>query len=277
MAHLEHLVLEAGDISITIDPGMGGRATAWRVEGIDLLGSRSPNPIEYGMYPMAPWAGRLSSNAVRHRGQSHPMPVNHPPWALHGTILAASLQVLAHEVATDASLLVLEGSLGDAWPWAGTCTLTWNLTPGELRTTIALSSGGLDYPAVVGWHPWFRRSLRRGGPLQVDLPAEQQMLRGPNHLPTGELVPARMDEGPFDDAFRVPSKLATLTWPGWRIIEIHNSHPWFVLFDELPDLVCVEPQSGPPDGINGHLEGHVDLVEADAPLQMETTWRVRPA
>jgi len=275
MMQEEHLVLEAGELSISIDPNMGGRATELRIDGIDVLGTRSQNPVEYGMYPMAPWAGRIRGNAVSHLGRSHLMPVTYEPWALHGTILAAPFEVIGHEVASDASQLMLEGRLGDTWPWPGICNLTWELTPSELRTSISLEAEGLGYPAVVGWHPWFRRSLPQGAPLQVSLPADQRLLRGPDHLPTGEMVPSGNDQGPFDDAFRVPSKVAALTWPGWRIIEVHNSHPWFVLFDELPDLVCLEPQSGPPDGMNNGIEGHCKLVEPGEPLLMETTWKVR--
>lgn len=261
---------------IEVDPRLGGRATTWWIDGLDVIASRSPDPVEQGMYPMAPWAGRIRGNAVSHQGHVHPMPVNYPPWALHGTVLDVPMQVTAHEVTPTASQLVLEAPLGDAWPWPGTCTITWQLRPGVLTTVIELTAIDAAYPAVVGWHPWFRRSPGRGGPLQVHLPAEHRLVRGTDHLPTGEIVPARMDQGPFDDAFYVPGCFAHLTWPGWIRLEVANSHPWFVLFDELPDAACLEPQSGPPDGLNGPVAA-IDIVAPRSPLQMRTTWQVVPA
>ncbi|MFM8895867.1 MAG: aldose 1-epimerase [Actinomycetales bacterium] len=270
-------LLEVDGIAVEVDPGKGGRATAIMLDGIDVLASRSADPAEYGMYPMAPWAGRLRGNRITHRGAEVHLPANYGPWALHGTILDRAMDVTDVQQAPQQGNLVLSASLGSTWPWPGICTVVWEVTVGQMSTTIEVSSTSAEFPAVVGWHPWFRRHLPVGGPVQVDLPADQRLVCGSDHLPTGESVPAKMTDGPFDDAFRVPTGTATVTWPGWKQIEIINSHSWFVLFDELPEAVCVEPQSGPPDGVNGSPVAEIDLVTPQAPLRMQTTWRISPA
>ena len=80
-------------------------------------------------------------------------------------------------------------------------------------------------------------------------------MRGDDHLPTGEVVPYDPGDGPFDDAFRVPDGRATVSWPGALAIDIASDSDWYVVFDELPSFVCVEPQSGPPDGLRAGDSG----------------------
>ncbi len=60
--------------------------------------------------------------------------------------------------------------------------------------------------------------------------------RGEDHLPTGRLLPYDPQEGPFDDAFVVPTGRAGVRWPGAVALEIDSSGGWFVVFDELPWL-----------------------------------------
>ena len=125
----------------------------------------------------------------------------------------------------------------------------WQLRPRELTTTITVHALVEPFPAVVGWHPWFRRRLDSGGPLELTMQASERLVRGDDHLPTGEAVPYDAADGPFDDAFRVPDGRATVRWPGVLAIDIASDSDWYVVFDELASFVCVEPQSGPPDGL----------------------------
>ncbi len=43
---------------------------------------------------------------------------------------------------------------------------------------------------------------------------------------------------------------------------------WVVVYDEQAEAVCVEPQTGPPDGLNTHPR----LVTPLEPLEASTTW-----
>ena len=68
------LRLEVGEHRIDLDIAGDGRAISWMVGGEELLGARSSNDYEHGMYAMGPWAGRLQDNAVHHDGAVHAMP-----------------------------------------------------------------------------------------------------------------------------------------------------------------------------------------------------------
>ncbi len=61
-------------------------------------------------------------------------------------------------------------------------------------------------------------------------------------------------------------------WGEGLSLEIHQSHPWFVVYDSLPDFLCVEPQTGPPNGINESVFGPVALVTPGKPLSQQAAW-----
>lgn len=65
--------------------------------------------------------------------------------------------------------------------------------------------------------------------------------------------------------------LATLTWPGELELKISSRAEWVVVYDEQPEAVCVEPQSGPPNGLNSLPR----LVSPVDPLEISTTWTWR--
>lgn len=130
---------------------------------------------------------------------------------------------------------------------------------------------GDSFPAQAGWHPWFHRNLGAGGEdVRLDFAPDWQEERGADHLPTGK----RIDPlpGPRDDCFGMPhGVLATLTWPGELELKISSRAEWVVVYDEQPEAVCVEPQSGPPNGLNSLPR----LVSPVDPLEISTTWTWR--
>lgn len=260
--------LVAGEHEVVVDLDAGARATSWTVAGLQVLGGAGESPVEYGMYPMAPWAGRLRDNAVTWAGARHELPITYEGWALHGTCLDQPARV----VAQDDSGLVVRFEDHPTWPWPAAVEVTWRVEPQALVTTIAVEARDEAFPAVVGWHPWFRRDLGRGEPVQWEIEATEQLVRGADHLPSAERIPYDPTAGPFDDAFVVPSGRARLRWPGAMAIDVMSEGTWFVVFDGRREAVCVEPQSGPPDG----LDGTHGVAAPGAPLVLRTTWSVRP-
>lgn len=267
----------AGDVRIGIDAGSGARAISWTVAGIELLAHRGDDPVEHGMYAMAPWPGRLRGNRIDNAGRSYHMPISYGPWALHGTVGNAPTTITRHHSASTASELTAVVDLGDSWPWTGTCQLDWVLEPHRLTTRITLQATGASFPADAGWHPWFVRSLRNGCRAAWSLAADQMLERGEDSLPTGASIPYDPAAGPFDDAFHVPDGTARIQWDDWLQIDIVNSHPWFVVYDEHPLGLCIEPQSGPPDGVNGLPGYEPSVVRPGEPLVMETSWTLTTA
>jgi aldose 1-epimerase len=193
---------------------------------------------------MAPWPGRLLDNAILFAGRSYGMPVSHDSWAIHGTVYGVPWAVERVEP-SEAVLGVL---LTEPWPWPGRVRQTWRLTESSLETVLEVSSDAAEFPAELGWHPWFRKQLDRGGRARLDLPAVQ-MFEREGQIPTGALV-SPVPPGPYDDTFPLPGGRVGVTWPGALQLRCDTDCGYVVVYDERPEALCIEPQTAPPNGIN---------------------------
>jgi aldose 1-epimerase len=268
------VTLAAPGLSITLDLALGGRATSWLVDGCEVLGAESSVPIESGMYPMAPWAGRVRDNTLRHGGGTYLLPPSHGEWALHGTVLAASSQLLSLTSTDDGAEATTVTDLGSDWPWAGRLTSTWRVNTHGVTTVLTLEAKGQAFPGVVGWHPWFKRRLGDGPAARWHLPNPRIAERLEAFRLSGRLTPLDLSSRVFDDAFLVEGQSASIEWPGHLRIDLTSSHPWFVVFDELSDFICIEPQTGPPNGINDGIVAPVTIVAPGQPLELVNEWQV---
>jgi aldose 1-epimerase len=257
------IVLRSPQAAVTIDPDLGGRLVSWVVDDLELLRVRGDAPEGFGCYPMAPWPGRLRGNRVLWDGVTRDLPITFAGWAMHGTVLAAVWAV----VEVSQTLVVLTCDLGPSWPWRGHAELSWHLGPDQLRSTLAVVSDGDVFPAEVGWHPWFRRRLERGGDLAWSASSAAILERGADHLPTGRRLDPRNLSGPFDDAFHVPDGRVDIRWPDALAIRCQSDVEWIVVYDEPADVVCIEPQTAPPDGL-----GPDSAVRPGQPKSASATW-----
>ncbi len=68
-----------------------------------------------------------------------------------------------------------------------------------------------------------------------------------------------------------------MAWPGVLAVDIASDSDWYVVFDELADYVCVEPQSGPPDGLHAVGESWAGpaIASPGRPHVLTTTWTMR--
>jgi len=106
--------------------------------------------------------------------------------------------------------------------------------------------------------------------VRLDFTAAWQEERGDDHLPNGNRVDPR--PGPWDDCFGVPDGVdVTLTWPGRLQLKVTSREEWVVIYDEQEAAVCVEPQTGPPNGLNTLPR----LVTPIEPLEATTVWSWR--
>ncbi|MFE9319528.1 aldose 1-epimerase [Nocardia sp. NPDC052278] len=256
------VVLTAGNAQVSIAPENGGRLTSLRVGELELLrqGAR------YGAFPMAPWCGRMGSGQFRYGGTLHQMPINADPHAIHGTARDRAWHVLSATESTAA----LSCELTDPWPYRGRVTQEFQLSEHSITLTMRVETAGEPFPAQVGWHPWFLRNLGSGKDIELDFTPAWQEERGPDYLPTGRRIAPQ--PGPWDDCFGMPhGTTVTLTWPDALQLTITSPAEWVVVFDQQPEAACVEPQSGPPNGINTHPRP----VTASDPLELSTTWAWR--
>ncbi|MFZ4184977.1 aldose 1-epimerase [Streptomyces pseudogriseolus] len=254
----EQITLTAGDAEVDVLPGNGGRVGGLRLGGVELLrqGER------YGCFPMVPWCGRLRDGRFRDGATVQQMPLNAPPHAIHGTARNAPWRT-ARRSGDEA---VLTYDLVDPWPYAGRVTQQVALTEESLTLTMGVETYESSFPAQIGWHPWFNRNLG-GEDVRIDFAPAWQEERGEDHLPTGKRVDPT--PGPWDDCFGMPDGVdVTLTWPGQLRLKVTSRVEWVVVYDEQAEAVCVEPQTGPPDGLNTHPR----LVTPLEPLEATTTW-----
>lgn len=203
------------------------------------------NPMAWGCFPMVPWAGRVRAGQFSFAGRDHQLPLSPVAGtalhALHGTAyLRTWNRVNGTTIATD---------LGRDWPFGGVVNQSFELDHDQLSVTLRVRAGDLAMPAMVGWHPWFLRTLTAQGPaVKLDWSAEWMYELDQSDIPTGALV--RPSHGPWDNCFVEISQPIVLRWPGQLELELTSDCSHWVVYDHPDDAVCVEPQSGPPDEFN---------------------------
>jgi galactose mutarotase-like enzyme len=252
--------------TVTIDPEAGGRIASIVVDGLELLVTAADRPMDWGCYVMAPFAGRLRNGSFRFNGVEHQLPRNAEPHAIHGTVFERPWKV--EDIGPDRALLSCD--LGPDWPFPGRVAHQLSLYEGGLDLRIEVAADEEPFPASTGWHPWWRRRLARGTALALDVDAESMWQRGPDGIPTGELV-SPPPPGPWDDCLTALREPPVLRWDGALELTVESSCDDLVVFDLPSHAVCVEPQTGPPDA----LRLTPVLVEPGWPLVAETTftWR----
>ncbi|MEU6359035.1 aldose 1-epimerase [Streptomyces albidoflavus] len=255
--------LAVGEAEVSVDAGNGGRLSSLRIGGVELLRQGAG----FGSFPMVPWCGRVAEGRFRDGAETRQLPLNNPPHAIHGTGREVPWKV----VRASATEAVLSYELGDPWPYPGRVTQTVTLEEGALTLFLGIEAYESSFPAQAGWHPWFLRDLGQGGEgVRLEFDAAWQEERGGDHLPTGR----RTDPlpGPWDDCFGMPEGVdVTVLWPGELELKVTSREQWVVVYDEQAEAVCVEPQTGPPNGLNTAPR----LVTPLDPLEASTTWSWR--
>jgi aldose 1-epimerase len=237
--------LRAGDARAFVDPARGGRLSRLEVAGLSLLLPESDDPMGWGSFPMAPWAGRVRRGRFRFEGREYELPRNLPPHAIHGTTFTR-----AWSDERDGRISI---SLGPAWPWPGRAIQEFVLSATALEMTLEIHADKRPFPASAGWHPWFPRRLARGEEAAVRLDAGAMYRRDGEEIPTGELVSP--PPGPWDDCFTQLSRAPAVRWPGAVEVVFRTSLDHFEVYAEPEHALCVEPLTGPPDALN--LEPHI--------------------
>jgi aldose 1-epimerase len=265
----ESIRLVAGDAELTISPANGCRISSLRIAGTELLrqGER------YGCFPMVPFCGRIEHGQFRNGGALHQLPLNSPPHAIHGTGRDAAWRT-ARAAGSEAAFTY---DLAEPWPYSGRVTQTFELAEDSLTLALGVETYDTSFPAQAGWHPWFLRNPGDGAggeaaesSARLDFTPAWQEERGADHLPTGRRITPL--PGPWDDCFGMPDGVdVTVTWPGRLELKVTSRAEWAVIYDEQQEAVCVEVQSGPPNGLNS-LPALVTPVE---PLEVAATWSWR--
>ncbi len=245
--------LHAGDARAIVSPQDGGRLASLVVGEHELLVTDGGgDPMRWGAFPMAPFAGRLRHGRLTSAGADHRLPVNLSPHAIHGTVFDRPW------------LLGDDGwiscPLGPRWPFGGFAREHFELAPGALTATLEVHADSQSFPATAGFHPWFAR------PVELHVHPGAMYRRDEEGMPSGQLV--RPMAPPWDDCFVGLDGPPRLVFDHGLTVTVESDADHWVLF--TPDhAVCVEPQTGPPDGPTIAPE----LVEPGQPLSITMTLR----
>lgn len=248
-----------GDVELRVDAAAGGRISALRICGEDLLVPRATDPLAWGSYPMAPFAGRLREGRFLYGAHRHQLPLNMPPHAIHGTVFTRPWEWIADDT--------IETELGPDWPWPGRAEQRFRVAERRIEVSLAIHAADHPFPASAGFHPWFRRTLGRGAPLRLAVKPGYRYACDGTGIPTGALVSP--GEGPWDDTFTGFTENPAIEWPGVLRLDMGSDHAHWVIYDRPAHAVCVEPLTAPPNALNGAAH----LVRPGHPLRITMTLR----
>ena len=264
-------LLTIGDERHTIrfDTELGARAISWKFDACEVLASPTSPDLFGGNYVMAPWAGRIEDASISYNNAYFPQPINSEPWALHGSTPFNEPTIVE---LTD-SRVVFEHDLDSelpSWPRGFVVRHSWEIDKTKLITEIVVTTSGQAFPVVAGWHPWFLRTLSSGHSSFYGLDASGVFEVNDSKIVTGKLND--VFPGPWDDAFLVPDGKAFIEWDQAFRIDIETNSQFFVVYDKQAEYVCIEPQSGPPNGNNLDSPDFHYVVTPSKPLVLQATW-----
>lgn len=223
----------------------GGRLASLEIGGIEMMVTEGVKPTRWGSFPMIPWCGRLDGARLRFEDHDYDFPATSPPHANHGVAHLTTWTVEEHRE----SEVVIGCDLSEPWPFGGRVDQAFTLGDECLTVAVSVTAGSEPMPVMVGWHPWFRRELAVGEPAELTVAPEAAYATNDRQIPTGELVP--VPDQPWDHCFPGLASDPLITWPGAIELTISSTFDHWVIFTEPEHALCVEPQSGPPNQLNG--------------------------
>ena len=232
--------LAASNAAVRLDPGSGGRIALLEVDGVELLAPRQGSDwLTWGCYPMVPWAGRIRDGRFGFDGQKYQLELDLPPHAIHGVGYRANWE------SKESGVLQLD--LEGLWLFGGRVEQRVEVSDQSLAVTMTVQATR-RMPVMAGWHPCFRRRLSRGEEAELSFDGGYMWQRDGVGIPTGERVP--VPPGPWDDCFGYVAEPPVVRWPGFGSVRLESNMTSWVVYNEDPDLACVEPQSDAPDAFN---------------------------
>jgi aldose 1-epimerase len=237
--------IDDAEFQVEIDLDGGGRISSLKWRELEFALPFRGGVHTYGWFPMAPWAGRIKDGLITSPtlGEFQLPTVLDAPNALHGFGLTSSWQ----EIGPGRSLLHLPK------PYAGaTVEQTIEVLDDAIRWSLEYDANGCDLPVWLGMHPWFARDLGVGGSAEIEFKAAK-MLKRVDSLPTGEIIAPTPE--PWDDAFTEIQGTPAVVYEDIVRIDIESDAPWWVVYTEDPEGICIEPQTAPPDAANLGISG----------------------
>lgn len=291
------ITLAVDGVSVTLLPDAGLRVGSLVVAGRELLVRENGHAATWGIFPMAPWAGRMANATFTDlAGATHQFPPTWGEHAFHGRLYQSSAneQSVAGDGRSAVMYAPLDGTAG--WPLNARASvaaeLSGNAASGSLTITLTVIAA-VEQLVTAGWHPCFRRFVldasnrREVGAEGVLAFAPTGVLARDASMPGLHLVdvvqPA-VDGGvaapgagaTWDDPFVGVTAPPQIAWGDDLVLTLAAGPAvthWMVY--DPDDALCVEPQAGPPDAV--HRGGAIRLSAGESlsvPLTLSWTTKI---
>ena len=236
-------------ITVEVDLHHGGRISSLKWKDLEFALPYREDPMTWGWFAMVPWAGRIDRGIIKDAaGTEFVLPTHwDPPHAEHGYGFVSSWESISH----NASRLEIPVPYAPAY-----AEQAIEVSGNTMMWSLNYFANGCTLPAWIGFHPWLPRRFDNHEAELIFTP-EKMLLRGEDGIPTGNLVdiPPQPNDWGWDDAFSGVTNPPIVRWGNIAQLEITSSVPWWVVYNEDPLSICVEPQTAPPDAANLGISG----------------------
>ncbi len=247
------------DWEAEILPSFGANLISLKYKGLPVL--RTPdnirqlkeNPCLYGNPVLFP-PNRTADGIFLFEGKEYHLPVNEPHTGshLHGRLYDAPFDVLE---ATDRSAVCLLKNRGEWFPFDFSMKIFFEIDEGGLTQHIEIhNDGSSSLPVLLGFHTSF------AAPEQFSVSIKKCWERDARHLPTGKLSALKERELCFKNGCASEGQVIS----DYFTAENQSAHLGHILYQVSPEFtqwvlyngggnkgfLCVEPQTGPVNGLN---------------------------
>ncbi len=264
---------ESGELEAGFVPEAGMIGCSLLHRGEELLGQRGglaryvADRSTMGIPLLHPWANRVAERKFQVAGRevdlwAHPGLYTLGPKGLpiHGLLAAASgWSVDRHEDGPEGPRLAgsfdfaAHEDLMTVFPFPHHVRVEAGMSDGTLTiATTVHASGDVAVPIAFGYHPYLCLPGTERGEWVVEIPVSERVVLDSEELPTGEVEPAEVADGPlgsrtFDDEFVAPSQPFALEGGGRRIeVSFDRGYPFAQVYaPDDDDVIAFEPMTAP--------------------------------
>ena len=246
--------LSVGDTRVDVAPDVGGRVANITHRGVDLLigpqHSTASSPLAWGCYPMVPWCGRIGNGQFSWDEWDIHLELNAGNHAMHGTVFDVPWTV---DAVTDRRVQMSCSLARRGWPFKGEVLHVIDIEDGHVSMALEVRAYEA-MPVQIGWHPWFVK------PVALATTFTSMYVRAADYSTTEQCV--QPTSSPWDDCFLGGEVQSFVV--GDVTVSLKSSCDHWVIYDMPTHATCIEPQSGPPNGVN---IGHIDVARAGTPVR----------
>ena len=213
-------------------------------------------PLGSGSFIMAPWVNRIESGVLETGKGVTRLPkeihFNDRLNAIHGIVWNKEWKIDFHEQ----NRLQCSVELTDPWPFKGRIVMKAIIEENSLIQELSGDNfDDIPMPIGMGWHPWFKRILRKEqATLRIN--ADSMWELDEKGIPTGALtdnaeILNKLRTGLIPDTkeldkccLRVnPQEVISYRWPELELLIKSSADLGHIMLYSPDESVCVEPQT----------------------------------